>query len=120
MAKKTASKSASKPAAKIKASSKVRTKGEIYTTLAEHAGVTRKQVSAMFDGMNQMVVADLSKSGAGVFKIPGMFKVSVTRKPATKAREGINPFTKEKVMFKAKPARNVIKARPLKALKDAV
>lgn len=120
MAKKTASKSAAKPAAKIKASSKVRTKGDIYNTLAEHSGVSRKQVSAMFDGLNQMVIADLGKSGSGTFKIPGMFKVSVVRKPATKAREGINPFTKEKTMFKAKPARNVIKARALKGLKDAV
>ena len=115
-----AKKTASKPAAKIKAASKVRSKGEIYTSLADHAGLTRKQVSAVFDGLNQMLVADLSKSGPNVFKIPGMFKVSVVRKPATKAREGINPFTKEKVMFKAKPARNVVKARALKALKDAV
>lgn len=120
MAKKTASKPAAKAPAKIKAASKVRSKGEIYTTLAETAGVTRKQVSTIFDGLNQMVIADLSKAGSGTFKIPGMFKVSVVRKPATKAREGINPFTKEKVMFKAKPARNVVKARALKALKDAV
>lgn len=120
-AKKAASRSAAKPAApKVKASSKVRTKSEIYTSLAEHAGVTRKQVSTMFDALNAMVVADLSKSGSGQFKIPGMFKVTVVRKPATKAREGINPFTKEKTMFKAKPARNVVRARPLKALKDAV
>ena len=104
----------------IRDRSKVRSKGDIYTTLADNAGVTRKQVSSVFDGLNQMVIADLSKSGPGTFKIPGMFKISVVRKPATKAREGINPFTKEKVMFKPKPARNVVKARALKALKDAV
>lgn len=118
MAKKTASKSAAKAPPKIRAAAKARSKGEIYNTLAEHAGVTRKQVAAVFDGLNQMMVADLSKDV--VFKMPGMFKVAVQKRPATKAREGINPFTKEKVMFKAKPARKVIKARPLKALKDAV
>ena len=52
--------------------------------------------------------------------VPGLLKLKVIRKPATKAREGINPFTKEKVMFKAKPARNVVKALPLKNLKEMV
>jgi nucleoid DNA-binding protein len=47
-------------------------------------------------------------------------KVVVVRKPATKARKGINPFTKQETMFKAKPARNVVKIRALKALKDMV
>ena len=122
MAKKTASKSAAKPAAKpaakIKAASKVRSKGDIYTTLADNAGVTRKQVSSVFDGLNQMVIADLSKSGPGTFKIPGMFKISVVRKPATKAREGINPFTKEKTVIKGKPASRKIRASVVKPLKD--
>ncbi|MCA9289056.1 MAG: HU family DNA-binding protein, partial [Phycisphaerales bacterium] len=90
MAKKTAKKAPARAGAKaaspkVKASSSVRTKSDIYNTLAEHAGVTRKQVSTMFDALNAMVVADLSKSGSGQFKIPGMFKVTVVRKPATKA-----------------------------------
>ena len=52
--------------------------------------------------------------------LPGLMKITVVRKPAPKARKGINPFTKEETMFKAKPARNVVKVRPLKALKDMV
>jgi nucleoid DNA-binding protein len=55
-----------------------------------------------------------------VFTIPGLCKIVVQRKPATKERQGINPFTGEETTFKAKPARNVIKVRPLKNLKDMV
>ena len=69
--------------------------------------------------MGQIIAADLSK-GAGVVNIAGLMKVTVTRKPATKEREGINPFTKEKITIKAKPARNVVKVRPLKTLKSMV
>ena len=64
--------------------------------------------------------ADLSKGGPGVFKVPGLLRIVVQRKPATKARMGINPFTKQEVMFKAKPARNVVKVRPLRGLKEMV
>jgi nucleoid DNA-binding protein len=70
--------------------------------------------------MSQMIGADLKKGAAEQFTVPGLMKVSVVRKPATKARKGINPFTKEEVMFKAKPARNVVKVRPMKGLKDLV
>ena len=52
--------------------------------------------------------------------VPGLMRITVKRKPATKARKGINPFTKEEVMFKAKPARNVVKVRPLRGLKEMV
>ena len=55
-----------------------------------------------------------------MFNVPGLMKIKVVRKPATKARKGINPFTGEETMFKAKPARNVVKVTPLKALKDMV
>jgi hypothetical protein len=70
--------------------------------------------------MSGMIKADLSKGGSGVFKVPGLMRITVKRKPATKARMGINPFTKEQVMFKAKPARNVVRVRPLQALKAMV
>ena len=62
----------------------------------------------------------MGRSGAGTFTVPGLMKVKVIRKPATKEREGINPFTKEPTIFKAKPARNVVKVAPLKALKEMV
>jgi DNA-binding protein HU-beta len=70
--------------------------------------------------MGTMIAADLKKGNVGAFTVPGMMKVTVQRKPATKARKGINPFTGEPTIFKAKPARNVVKVRPMKGLKDLV
>ncbi len=99
---------------------KARTKSEIYRELSERTELSRKQVVAVFDEMAAMIKKDLGKRGPGVFTVPGLMKVKVVRKPATKARKGINPFTKEEMVFKAKPARNVVKALPLKAMKDMV
>ncbi len=111
---------AKKPARIVGAKGKPRTKSEVMTVLAEHSGVSKKEVAAVFETMQTMMAADLKKGNAGVFNVPGMMKVTVQRKPATKARKGINPFTKEPTIFKAKPARNVVKVRPLKGLKDMV
>lgn len=101
-----------------KKTTKARTKSEVYSELAEQAGLTRKQVGAVFDGMAGMIKKDLR--GTGIFTIPGLAKIVVTKKPATKARKGVNPFTGEEMMFKAKPARKVVKMRPLKSLKEMV
>ena len=124
-AKKTAKKTAAKPAAKkpakiTGAKGKARTKSEVYATLADQTGISKKEVASVFDTMSLMIAADLKKGNIGSFNVPGMMKVMVQRKPATKARKGINPFTKEPTVFKAKPARNVVKVRPLKGLKDSV
>ena len=110
---------AKKKAAAAKAV-KARTKSEIYRELSERTELSRKQVVAVFDEMAAMIKKNLGKRGPGVFTVPGLMKVKVVRKPATKARKGINPFTKEEMVFKAKPARNVVKALPLKAMKDMV
>lgn len=110
---------AAKPS-KITSADKPRTKTEIMTTLAEQAQISKKEVSAVFEAMSAMIAADLKKGKAEQFTVPGLMKVTVQRKPATKARKGINPFTKEPTMFKAKPARNVVKVRPMKGLKDLV
>jgi nucleoid DNA-binding protein len=96
------------------------TKGELYGDLAEKTGLTKKQVAGVLDGLVDTVKAQLGKKGPGLIQIPGLLKLKLVRKPATKAKQGINPFTKEPMMIKAKPARNVIKATPLKALKDSV
>lgn len=101
------------------AAGKARSKSDVYRELADAAGISRKQVASVFDGMSAMIKKDLTK-GAGVFAVPGLMKIMVIKKPATKAREGINPFTKEKQMFKAKPARRIVRVRPLKALKAMV
>ena len=110
MAKKKAAKTTGKP----------RTKSEVYRELGEKTDLTRKQVVAIFDGMAGIMKKDLGRRGPGIFTVPGLMKVKVVRKPATKARKGTNPFTGEEMMFKAKPARNVVKVTALKALKDMV
>ena len=106
--------------AKKAATVKAATKGEIYTKLAASTGLTKKQVSTVFDELTKMIGNELGKKGPGLFQVPGLLKLKVVRKPATKAKQGINPFTKEPMMYKAKPARNVVKALPLKSLKEMV
>ncbi len=100
--------------------SKARTKSQIYGDLAEATELKRKEVASVFEEFSALIKRDLGKRGPGVFTVPGLMKIKVVRKPATKARKGINPFTKEETTFKAKPARNVVKVLPLKALKEMV
>jgi nucleoid DNA-binding protein len=107
-------------AAKKAAATKPMTKTEMLTALAEDTGLSKKEVSSVIDGLGTLIGKGLGKRGPGVFNLPGLMKVKVIRKPATKARKGINPFTKEPTVFKAKPARNVVKILPLKGLKDMV
>ena len=99
---------------------KAPTKSEILARIAENTEVPRKQVAAVFEALSEEIKNALGKKGPGLFVVPGLMKVTLVHKPATKARKGINPFTKEEVMFKAKPARRVVKIRPLKNLKDMV
>jgi nucleoid DNA-binding protein len=94
------------------------TKSEIVTKISETTELSRKQVLSVFDALSAEIQFAVGKKGPGVFAVPGLMKIIVVQKPAVKARKGINPFTKEEQMFKAKPARKVIKVRPLKALKD--
>ena len=128
MATKVGKKTAARPASKLDltkpvkvgASSKPRSQGEVFRTIAQYVGIHRRDVAAVFHIMGSMIKADLSKNGSGVFKVPGLLRITVQRKPATKERQGINPFTKEPMTFKAKPARNVVRVRPLQALKAMV
>ncbi len=106
--------------AKITPAGKARTKGEVYNALAGAACLSRKQIASVFEAFGSLLAADLGKKGPGVVQVPGLMKVTVKRMPATKARAGINPFTKEPTTFKAKPARNVVKVRAMKALKSMV
>jgi nucleoid DNA-binding protein len=96
------------------------TKSQLLTTLAEETGLTKKECTTVLDELSNVVHRHLKKRGAGTFTMPGMFKIKTQRKPATRARKGINPFTGEEAMFKAKPARTIVKVQPLKALKDMV
>jgi len=106
--------------AKKKVPAKPMTKSEIVTGIAEATGLTKKDVNGVFETMAAQIKKSLGRSGAGAYTVPGLMKLVVQRKPATKARKGINPFTGEETTFKAKPARNVVKIRPLKNLKDMV
>ena len=94
------------------------TKSEILATISKDTELSRKQVSAVFDSLHGVIRKSLR--GHGLVTLPGLLKLKVVKKPATKAREGINPFTKEKVMFKAKPASKKVRALPLKNLKSFV
>ena len=96
------------------------TKGEIMRFISDDTGLTRKDVGAVFDSLQTMIKKNLGRRGPGAFSVPGLMKIKVVRKPATKARPGINPFTGEETIFKAKPARNVVKVTALKGLKDMV
>ena len=94
------------------------TKSEVFSQISEEAEVSRKQVAAVFESLNGQIKKSLR--GGGLFTLPGLLKLKVVKKPATKAREGINPFTKEKMIFKAKPASKKVRALPLKSLKAFV
>ena len=96
------------------------TKSQLVTTIAERAGMTKRQVTDVFTHLAATALSDLSKKGPGVFTIPGLAKMVVKTRPARPAKRGINPFTGQEMMFKAKPARNVVKVLALKKLKAMV
>lgn len=128
--KKASKKKVAKAASKTKASkstavggfekvAKARTKVQVLSAISDKTGLSKKEVGGVFDTLGDLIGFDLNK-GPGAFTVPGLMKVVVVRKPATKSRKGINPFTGEETVFKAKPARNVVKVRPLKGLKEKV
>ena len=107
--------------AKAAAKKKAPTKTEILNNIAEKTELSKKEVAAVIDALGEEITTALKKRGGpGMFSLPGLCKFTLKRKPATKARPGINPFTKEEITIKAKPACNVVRIRPLKALKDAI
>ena len=95
-------------------------KCEILNAVSEEVGedVSRKHVKQVIETLVNVGHKELKKNG--IFLVPGFAKFVVIKKPATKARKGTNPFTGEEMMFKAKPARKIVRARPVKAAKDAV
>ena len=97
---------------------KALTKSQIIAELAQCGELKKKQVACVLEGLGCLIKAALGKKGPGLFVVPGLMKITVVQKPAVPAHKGINPFTKQEQMFKAKPARRVVKVRPLKALKD--
>jgi nucleoid DNA-binding protein len=100
--------------------SKKMTKGQFVAAVAEKSGLSKKQATAALDAIHAVVARELGKKGPGEVTLPGLVKLSVAHKPATHQHEGLNPFTKQPMTYKARPARKVVRIRPLKALKDAV
>lgn len=100
---------------------KAPSKSEIYTNIANETGLTKKDVAAVFDSLAGQIKKNLGGRGAvGLFTVPGLMKIKVVNKPARPARKGVNPFTGEEMMFKAKPASKGVKVLALKGLKDMV
>ncbi|MBW1901265.1 MAG: HU family DNA-binding protein [Deltaproteobacteria bacterium] len=106
------------PARKVTAVKEPMTKAVMISEIAETTGLNKKQVNSVIDELAIIIERHIKTRGPGKFILPGLIKVQVKRKPATKARKGINPFTGEMTTFKAKPARRVVKVTPLKKLKE--
>jgi len=96
------------------------TKAEVIEAIAEKTKLAKQDVSKALAALTDLVGKHLGKKGPGAFVMPGLLKLKVVRRAATKAKQGINPFTKEPMTIKARPARNVVRAMPLKALKELV
>ena len=94
------------------------TKSEIVAQICKDSELSRKQVGAVFESLNGIIKKSLR--GPGLFTLPGLLKMKVVKKPATKAREGKNPFTGQMMIFKAKPASKKVRVLPLKSLKAFV
>lgn len=108
------------PAKNIKAIRDAYTKSQLFAHISEDTGLARKQVASVFDSLGDIIEGHVKSRGAGQFKIPGLMKIKINKKPATKARKNVpNPFRPGELMdVKAKPARKVVKVLALKALKD--
>ena len=96
------------------------TKTEFVAALSKKSGLTKKQAASALDTINVIVAEQLGKRGPGEVLLPGLLKLYVVNKPATPQHKGVNPFTRQPMIYKAKPASKVIKVRPLKPLKDSV
>lgn len=118
-AKKTAAKAApAKPAKKTTVAKERYSKTQILTQVAENTQLSKKQVQAVMDELTNIIESHITKRGVGEFVLPGLLKIVTVKKPARKARKGINPFTGEETTFAAKPASIAVKIRPLKKLKE--
>lgn len=110
---------ASKPATKkVKAISDRYTKTQIVAQIAENTELSKKQVQSVLDELSDVIEGHIKKRSCGEFVLPGLMKIVTVKKPARKARKGINPFTGEETTFAAKPASNTVRIRPLKKLKE--
>ena len=106
------------PARKVTALTEKMTKTQIMANIADSTGLTKKQVGDVLTELETLIERSIKKRSVGEFTLPGLMKITTVKKPAVKARKGINPFTGEETMFKAKPASVAVKVRPLKKMKE--
>ena len=116
--KKAPSSKAVAPIKKVKAITERYTKTQILTQIAENTELSRKQVQSVINELTDIIEGHIKKRACGEFVMPGLMKIATIKKPAKKARKGVNPFTGEETTFKAKPASIAVKIRPLKKLKE--
>ena len=115
-------KAAAKKAAPVKKAPAIKdkmTKSQIVASISDSTGLSKKEVGAVMGELETLIERSIKKRSVGEFTLPGLMKITTVKKPARKARKGINPFTGEETMFKAKPASIAVKVRPLKKLKEA-
>jgi len=117
-AKKAAAKKAAAPVKKAPALKAKMTKSQIVTSIADSTGLSKKQVGDVFGELENLIERSIKKRAVGEFTMPGLMKITTVKKPARKARKGINPFTGEETTFAAKPASVAVKVRPLKKMKE--
>ena len=96
------------------------TKAQMVTALAESTGLEKKAVNGVLDALSTLVAKQLGPEGPGEVTIPGLVKLKAKAIAATQDRQGVNPFTKEPMTFAAKPASKTVRARPVKAIKEAI
>ena len=119
--KKTAKKKVAKkvaPTKRVAAIKEPMTKTALFTNIADSTELPKKDVVKVFEALSDIINGHIKKNAVGTFTLPGLLKVKTVRKPATKKRKGVNPFNGEDTIFKAKPARTVVKVLPLKKMKD--
>ena len=105
-------------AAPVKSIKERYSKTQMLTHIADSTELSRKQVQAVMDELTNIIEGHITRRGCGEFVLPGLMKIVTVKKPARKARKGINPFTGEETIFKAKPASIQVKVRPLKKMKE--
>jgi DNA-binding protein HU-beta len=104
----------------MKMAGKRLTKSQVLSEISQLTELDKKSVNKVFDGLTELIKKQLGSRGPGEFVIPGLLKLRAVKKPATKDRPGINPFTKEPITIKGKPATKKVRATALKVLKDLI
>jgi len=92
-------------------------KSQVLEALAEDSGMSKSEVKKVWGSLERLIEASICDQGYGQFTLPGLMKVTTVQRPAIKARRGINPFTKEETLFKAKPPSTGVRIQALKKMK---